>query len=152
MSYEVQYHKIQNTREYAEKLLRPKDEVMAQGVATPPQERKKTMLPKDIEAFKAYESFLGAYGDSSELDPIFFEYDIVIQTNSTLPMDKQSLANMSMRLFQTKAIDQEALLDTLQYPNKDEILRRMKQQEGGQNATKPKPGNARPNPSQPVSP
>lgn len=65
----------------------------------------------------------------SEIDPVYFDFDIEIETNSTLPMDKQSKANMAIRLFELGAIDRAALLETVQFPKGAEIAERMDQKE-----------------------
>lgn len=67
-----------------------------------------------------------------EADPVFFPFDIAIDTNSTLPLDKQSLANMMIRLFQLGAVDRKALLETLSIPRAEEIVQRMEEAEQGE--------------------
>ena len=64
-----------------------------------------------------------------DVDPIHFKFRIEIQTNSTLPMDKQSLANLYLRLAEVRStpqsiIDDEAVMDALQIPDKEAILHR----------------------------
>jgi len=64
-----------------------------------------------------------------EVDRVYASFDIEIQTNSTLPMDKQSLANLALRLGEVQVtpnsvLDHEAILDILRFPNKDKILKR----------------------------
>lgn len=71
-----------------------------------------------------------------DVDPIYFKFDIEIQTNSTLPMDKQSLANLMLRLAEIQVgpnsiIDAEAVLKQLQIPDREAIEAR-KQKEKAQ--------------------
>jgi hypothetical protein len=55
-------------------------------------------------------------------------------------MDKQSLANLMLRLFQMKAVDAEAILEILQIPGKDKILQRIdKQREAAMKAKTGRP-------------
>ena len=72
-------------------------------------------------------------------DPVLFDFDIVIQTNSTLPMDQQSLANLFIRLLQMKAVDAEAVLENLQIPKREEILARIDKQRQAAMKAKGKP-------------
>jgi len=68
-----------------------------------------------------YEKFFEEFGGK---DSVYADFDIEIQTNSTLPMDKQSLANLFLRLFELKAVDQLSLLKQLRIPNAEEIVQR----------------------------
>lgn len=84
--------------------------------------------PGDMEQYKKeyedYKQFIEFFGED---DPVYFDFDVEIQTNSTLPMDKQSLANVMLRLFQMAGVDRQATLETLQIPNAKEIAQRMEQ-------------------------
>jgi hypothetical protein len=75
-------------------------------------------------------------------DRIYADFEIEIQTNSTLPMDRQSLANLALRLFEMKAIDRQALFDFISLPMGKEIAERMQQMEMQMMAAKagPQPG------------
>jgi hypothetical protein len=53
------------------------------------------------------------------------EFDIEVQAGTSLPFMKQRRTNLAFQLFQAQAIDQEALLDSVEFPKKDEIMRRM---------------------------
>jgi hypothetical protein len=60
---------------------------------------------------------------------LYAEFDLSIQTNSTLPMDKQSLANLMLRLAEVQLtensiVDDVAVLEQLQIPNRVEIKQR----------------------------
>jgi hypothetical protein len=63
------------------------------------------------------------------VDPVYIDFDIELQTNSTLPTDQQARANQMLRLAEVQLtpnsiIDGEAVLDALRIPNKEEILQR----------------------------
>ena len=97
-----------------------------------PQEIRKEVPGKEADDYLQQEADLEklfeAFDSENKLDPVLFDFDLVIQTNSTLPMDKQSLANLMLRLFQMKAVDAEAILEILQIPGKDKILQRIDKQ------------------------
>ena len=86
--------------------------------------------------YNDYLAFLNMYQEDGELDPIYVDFEIQIQTDSMLPMDKQGRANTYMRLHAQKAIDNQALLEELDVAGAREIAERMKQQE--QQAQMPK--------------
>ena len=97
-----------------------------------------------MEKEDAYEQRVQEDGDYQETerlitevfhntDPIHFKFKIEIQTNSTLPMDKQSLANLYLRLAEVRStpdsiVDSEAVMDVLQIPDKEAIIHRKKQE------------------------
>lgn len=113
---EIEYGEISNSRARAEEIVRsPETAKKAEngGKLDPEEQQEQEDYKKLIEEFE------------SEVDPVYFDFDIVIDTNSTLPMDKQSLANLGMKLFERKAIDADALLEVLQWPKGDEIIKRM---------------------------
>jgi len=55
------------------------------------------------------------------------EFDVEVQAGTSLPFMKQRRSNLAFQLYQAQAIDQEALLDAVEFPKKDEIMRRMDQ-------------------------
>jgi len=72
------------------------------------------------------------------VDEVYADFDLEVQTNSTLPMDRQSLANLMLRLFELKGVDAEALLEILRIPKGKEIVQRMTQQQQAEQ-TPPQP-------------
>lgn len=125
---EIVYEEISNSRLAAEKIVR--DPVIARKLA------KGKKLSAEQQAEEAdYQRLVSSFGN--DLDPVYFDFDVVVDTNSTLPMDKQSLANLAMKLFERKAIDAEALLEVVQWPRKDEVITRMRQGEEAQGAPPP---------------
>jgi hypothetical protein len=86
------------------------------------------------QALRDYNEFEKYYEKIGDVDPIFFPFNIEIETDSSLPLDKQSKATMGMKLFERKAIDVQALLEVIQWPNYEEVIKRMK--EAARNAAK----------------
>jgi hypothetical protein len=77
---------------------------------------------RDLEDFQRLtEAFAGE-------DEVLLDFDIEIQTNSTLPADKQTLSQLVMQLAQLKIVDPLAVLETLNFPNAKEIVSRMTEQ------------------------
>lgn len=88
------------------------------------------ILQKHEREMRDYEKFLSFFDDVGDTDPIFFDFDIEIQTDSMLPMDKQARANLYMRLLQMSPGPAQlamfkAVLEYLQIPNRDEIIESM---------------------------
>lgn len=53
------------------------------------------------------------------------DWDIIIGTGSTLPVSKSLRFEQAIRLFQMQAIDQIALLESADWPGKEDIIKRM---------------------------
>jgi len=115
----TEYGKVSNNPGFLKDILRPSEQ-------EPENEQEANQLNQQRED---YTKFLGEFGDDVKGDPVYADFDIEIQTNSTLPMDKQSLANLFLRLFEMQAIDQKALLDQLRVPNAEEIVQRLQGQQ-----------------------
>lgn len=131
------YGKLSNSRGFAEDMIASPSAV-AKGKQIEAGDRKKNKLePGEWEAYQDYKNFAEAFGDK---DPVYFDFDIQIDTNSTLPLDKQTLANLVIRLAQMKIVDPQAVLETLKFPNWQEIIERMKQAEGAQGGPSGPPG------------
>lgn len=109
----------------------------------------KLLTPDEKTDYEDYKKLLEYLMDKDE---IYINFDIEIQTNSTLPLDKQSLANLMLRLAQMKIVDPQAVIETLRLPNGQKIIQRFEQmqqqqmqmqQQGGANASitiPPNPG------------
>ncbi len=130
---EVITDNISNTNAFAQSTIAPPEVVAKAG--TPDQ-----MTDAERQQYDDYQKFTELFG---EKDPVYFDFDIPIETNSSLPLDKQSLANLALRLFEDKGIDRRALLETVRFPKGDEIASRMEQAEqmaaqaGGQQGLPP---------------
>jgi len=134
----IGYQVYGNSKAQANDIMQPQP--LSQNVQQQQKDGLPLVDPEDIEDYQRYQrewedyqEFLAYFEDIGELDPIFFEFEIQIQTDSMLPMDKQARANLYLRLLQMKAIDPQAVLEFLQIPNADEIIERLKEmnQKGG---------------------
>ena len=86
--------------------------------------------PKSAEQKQAYDDYkrFTEWADGEDLkpdSPTMFPFEIEVQADSSLPLDKQSKANLFLRLYSMKGVDRRALLETLEIPNAEEILKRM---------------------------
>lgn len=113
----IEYYDIANSKAFAEASMgKPSPEA-------PPEE--------NDQVTKDYEEFLTAFGDTDE---VYASFDLNIDTNSTLPMDKQSLANLFLRLVEMAGGNPvtglpmwEAALTQLRIPRYKEIISQMKE-------------------------
>lgn len=55
--------------------------------------------------------------------------DLTVADSSTVSVSKVATFEQSFALFQAGVIDQEALLDAADYPNRDEIIKRMQRKQ-----------------------
>ena len=81
-----------------------------------------------------YQEFISWLQENKNVDRVYAAFDISIETNSSLPTDQQSRANLVMQLAQAQItpnspVDRKAVLDTLRFPNAEEIDSRMSQKE-----------------------
>lgn len=67
------------------------------------------------------------YSEIVNLAEIKGEFDVTVATNSTVSTSKIAFFDQAKELFGAGVIDQEALLDAADYPNRDEIMKRMSQ-------------------------
>ena len=120
----LNYGTVTSNPRYLQEIMKPPENPVLETEA---DMERQTQLEGD------YDKFLEIFGTKN---PVYAEFDVEIQTNSTLPIDKQTFANLFMRLFEMKGIDRLALLKQLQVPNAVEIDDRMTQlEQGAQNAT-----------------
>jgi len=89
-------------------------------------------LPEELARMKDYTEYVKALSGESMADPVYFGFDIEIQTGSTLPLDKQSQANMMLQLAKMNKVDTQSLLEVLQVPGYKEIIQRMKAEKAAQ--------------------
>jgi hypothetical protein len=66
-------------------------------------------------------------GDVELGTPSVGDFELEVTTGSSMPYLKEQRGTQAQRLWETKAIDQKALLDVLEFPEKDQILQRMQQ-------------------------
>jgi len=129
------YTTFANDKASAEELMRPQPlpgpiaERVEEGFPIDALDQKsQEILQRHEQEKKDYDRFLEYFREVGDLDPIYYDFDIEIQTDSMLPMDKQARANLYLRLLQMKAIDPQAVLEFLQIPNASEIMKRMMSQ------------------------
>ncbi|KKL95331.1 hypothetical protein LCGC14_1855700, partial [marine sediment metagenome] len=79
---------------------------------------------QEVQDYEQFREFIKEFG---ETDEVYAEFDLTIDTNSTLPMDQQSLANLFLRLKQMEVVDAQAVIEILNLPKGKEIIERMEQ-------------------------
>lgn len=130
------YFTYGNSKAQAEEIMQPTPMsedaqiAMQQGIPQEPGSKNQQEIERYKAEYEDYQKFLEYFSEEGEYDPIFFDFDIEIQTDSTLPTDKQARANLFLRLRQLKAMDTLSLLERLQVPNADEIMNRIKEESG----------------------
>jgi hypothetical protein len=122
----LQYTQVANNAEMLKEANRPPRDVDPDTGDPETDRQYRERLSKD-SIWQETQKFLEKMQD--EIDPIYWPFEIEIQTNTTLPKDKQTLANLFLRLAglsmtPESPIDAEALLDALDVPNRQTILSR----------------------------
>jgi len=123
----VDFYQVSNQQPFMDQMMQPKPNQAGQ------------VNPQDEADYQKFREFIKELGD---VDEVYADFDIEIQTNSTLPMDKQSLANLFLRLAQMQIVDPQAVIEQLRIPKGDEIIKRMEQR--AQQAMAAKMGQRRP--------
>src|SRR5690606_28901587 len=59
------------------------------------------------------------------LEDVKLEYDAIVTHGSALPEDKGERGALALDLFRLNAIDRQALLEALEWPDRGEIIKRM---------------------------
>ena len=84
----------------------------------------------DYDHFLSY--FTNEDGEEpKDYDPIGFDFDIEVGTDSTLPKDRQSRSNQFLKLRSLGAIDILSLLEQMQIPGAERIAKRVKEEMSG---------------------
>lgn len=122
------YRYVSNTRERAARLVQDNvdqqfdimenedtDEVPSLFGQTNREDAKKSALQQFLAVLPVEEN------------KVLAKFILVMQSQSTLPTDIQSRANLALRLATQGIIDAEATLEELQWPNYKEIIERMEQ-------------------------
>lgn len=146
----VGYANYGNSKAQAQDIMKPKEPMpnAQKGVnwlqkkmesGLPLNETEQASWQRYEQEWNDYNSFLEYFAEDGELDPIYIDFEIQVQTDSMLPMDKQGRANTYMRLHAQKAIDNQALLEELDIAGNAEIIERMNQQQAQQNMPKQSP-------------
>lgn len=82
----------------------------------------------DLEKLRADIATIGDL-DDDDRNELVKQFRVRIQPGSSLALSKERKWAMELGLYAQKLIDRKAVLDSIDYPNKDEIERRMQQQE-----------------------
>ena len=77
-----------------------------------------------------YDEEAGQYveQDAQTGSPSVGDFELEVTTGSSMPYLKEQRSSQAMRLWETQAIDQQALLDVLDFPEKDQVLNRMNEE------------------------
>jgi hypothetical protein len=128
---ETEWNTIQNTKGFADKIMRP-DKEPGQG-----EDEEEDGILK--QQWQDYDELMRKLSDE---ESVFFPFEIDIETNSTLPMDQQSMANMAIQVAQLGHLDTLTLLELLHFPNPDRILERLKKDAAERQAQPARPPGA----------
>jgi hypothetical protein len=67
--------------------------------------------------------------DEDDRQELLKQFRVRVQPGSSLALSKEKRWAMELGLYTQRLIDRKAVLESIDYPNKDEIERRMQQQE-----------------------
>lgn len=139
---DVEWFDVTSDRQMVGDMMRPEP---PEGMEEQQIDMNDPEVQKYMQEKEDYEAFIKIFGKE---DTVYADFDIEIQTNSTLPLDKQSLSNMMIKLVEQKVVDAEAVIKQLRLPGGDEIIARMqkkreeaiKAKSGGGQQAPPMPG------------
>jgi hypothetical protein len=64
-------------------------------------------------------------------------FDIEVVSGTSLPFQKEKRSALAMNLFKAGVVDDEELLDVLDWPRKDQVLKRMREKQAKVTGGKP---------------
>lgn len=67
--------------------------------------------------------------DVKEGSPSIGQFEIEVTTGSSMPYLKEQRSQLALRMFENKAIDRQALLEVTEWPEKEQILNRIREEE-----------------------
>jgi len=84
---------------------------------------------RPVSQRSAYDEESGGYVDEPPVTGEYSagEFELDVTSGTSLPFIKEQRSSQAIQLFQAQAIDQQALLDVLEFPEKDSILQRMQE-------------------------
>jgi hypothetical protein len=95
-----------------------------------PQEENKVQIYKNEYEYnpeiKTYESTTAGFQPVGE--PTYGLFSVEVTGGVSMPFAKQQRGNLALQLYDRQAIDQEALLNILDWPRKEETMQRMQQE------------------------
>ena len=106
---DVDFYKVSNQQPFVGNMMQPGEEDGED-------------YKQEVQDYEQFREFIKEFG---ETDEVYAEFDLTIDTNSTLPMDQQSLANLFLRLKQMEVVDAQAVIEILDLPKGKEIIERM---------------------------
>lgn len=138
---EMSFGEASNSKTFVDALLKPKSpqpspEAM-QNPITQQQQEEDPELAQNKQEWEDYIAFVEKFGEEDE---VYSAFDLEVQTNSTLPMDRQTLGNLILRLFELGGADAEAVLEILRIPKKDEIVERLQKAKQAEQPAQQMPG------------
>jgi hypothetical protein len=101
------------------------DKAIAEAQETNPKGVKELQVEKEQTLVDMSQEFL-------DTTSVYIPIEPEIQTNTSLPMDKQALANLALRLYEIQAVDREALFEFLRLPRGEETAARIEEKEAAQ--------------------
>ena len=134
----VGYANYGNSKAQADDIMKPREPMpnlqkgenwlqlkMEKGL--PLDEHEQAAWERYQQEWTDYRSFLEYFEEDGDIDPIYVDFEIQVQTDSMLPMDKQGRANTYMRLQSLAPQPLQipmygALLEELDISNRQEIL------------------------------
>lgn len=107
-------------------------------------EGRKSFVAQQYQFDEANRQYLPS-NDIMQGEPSKGVFDVVVRSGASMPQRKAQLANLALKLATTPAdpnamIDREELLDKLDWPNKEEVIRRMDEKQAQAAAMMPPPG------------
>lgn len=129
---DVVWGTISNNPEIIKALAEP-GEALMKVMETEPDD----LTPDERAVIEDYHKLCEYLGDGDE---VYIDLDINIQTNSTLPLDHQSKANLAIRLAEMKILDPQAVLETINFPGSKKIIDRLKKMAEQKAEAKNRPG------------
>jgi len=120
-----EYNNFKSSRSDIQKMI-VSDELLKKILTNTEEVLKPQLTEMETQEYDDYMAFAEwTNGEGIEGgDPVMFPFEIEVESDSTLPLDKQSRAHLMLRLHAQKAIDDQALLEALEIKNKDAIIKR----------------------------
>lgn len=136
---ETEWYNIENSKQFAKNLMKPQEPFIEKPNMEEDQEY--TLAKQQNEDYKELLDLLEKITDE---EAVQFGFQVIIETNSTLPMDQQSLANLGIRLGEQGRLDTLSLLETLHWPKPQEVVDRLKEEAAARQQEAPQqiPGGA----------
>jgi hypothetical protein len=119
----IEWFEYENSAEFGRQMMAPVKPEPEPPIGEPNfNEIQEEDDPEYRQQYEDYKRFVEYFEGA---DTIYADADILVQTNSSLPLDKQSLANLFLKLKELQIVDGQAVLDQLRIPKREEINARM---------------------------